>query len=67
MNAKIESKTAKRKYSFIVDGKHFEKEETFEGRNSDRFFNDLEEEIKAKYGDRIKKIDHASRIIHLEY
>ena len=62
------TKTAKRGYSFIVDGKHFQKEEVFEGRNDSNFFNDIECGIKEKYNeDRIDKIDHASRIIHLKY
>ncbi len=61
-------KTAKRGYSFIIDGKHFKKEEIFEGRNDSNFFNDIEDEIKEKYKeDKLGKIDHMSRIIHLKY
>jgi hypothetical protein len=67
MSTKVSNKTAKRGYSFIIDGKHFQKEEIFEGRNDSNFFNDIEEEVKDKYGNRLKKIDHTSRIIHLEY
>lgn len=61
-------KTAKRGYSFTIDGKHFQEEETFEGRNDSNFFNDIEDEIKEKYKqDRLNKIDHTSRIIYLNY
>ncbi|MEO6682168.1 MAG: hypothetical protein ABIN48_05025 [Ginsengibacter sp.] len=64
---KTQIKMAKIKYSFIIDGKVFNKEELFEGRNDSNFFNDIEEELNEKYGDRLDKVDHSSRIIHLKY
>lgn len=60
--------TVKRRYSFIINGKYFQKEKTFEGRNGSIFFNDIEQQIKEQYNeDRIENIDHTSRIIHLKY
>lgn len=62
-------KTTTRNYDVKVDGRIFKNAERFTAYKNNSFFNSIEEQAREKYfgQDQLVKIDHASRIIILNY